>query len=199
MEIVGEYRIEASRETVWAGLNDPEILRQAIAGCEQIDKLSETEFTARVRAKIGPVSAKFQGKVTLSELDPPRSYRISGEGTSGAAGFARGGAWGGAWVRLEQRDGGTILSYKVEANVGGKLAQVGSRLIDGVARKMADDFFAKFAAVVAPGAAPPEVAPGAPPRPEAAPVPALPALPPLAWIAGLIVIVVILLAIFGLR
>ncbi len=195
MEIVGEYRIEASRETVWAGLNDPEILRQAIAGCEQIDKLSETEFTARVRAKIGPVSAKFQGKVTLSELDPPRSYRISGEGTSGAAGFAR----GGAWVRLEERDGGTILSYKVEANVGGKLAQVGSRLIDGVARKMADDFFAKFAAVVAAPAtaeAAPGFAPETPPRPEAA---QYPRLPPFVWITGLIVIVLVLLAIFGLR
>lgn len=192
MEIVGEYRIEAPRETVWAGLNDPEILRQAISGCEQIEKISETEFTARVRAKIGPVSAKFQGKVTLSELDPPHSYRISGEGTGGAVGFAR----GGAWVRLEERDGGTILTYKVDAQVGGKLAQIGSRLIDGVARKMADDFFTKFAEVVA-GPAPAEVAPEAPPpRREAA---RFPALPPLAWISGLIVIVLVLLAIFGLR
>ena len=195
MEILGECRIEASRETVWAALNDPEILRQAIAGCEQIEKVSETEFTARVRAKIGPVSAKFKGKVTLSELDPPRAYRISGEGTGGAAGFAR----GGARVRLEERDGGTILSYRVEAQVGGKLAQVGSRLIDGVARKMANDFFAKFAAVGA-APAPPEVAPGAapeaPPRQEP---PRVRTLPPLAWITGVIVIVLVLLAIFGLR
>ena len=190
MEILGEYRIEASRETVWAALNDPDILRQAISGCEEIEKVSETEFTARVRAKIGPVSAKFKGKVTLSELDPPRAYRISGEGTGGAAGFAR----GGARVRLEERDGGTILSYEVEAQVGGKLAQVGSRLIDGVARKMADDFFGKFAeevAAAAPAAAVPEAAA------EAGEAVAKGVLRPVVWIGGLIAVVAVILLLFA--
>ncbi len=153
MDMTGEYRIPASRQKVWEALNNPEVLCAAIPGCESIEKLSDTEMTARVSARVGPVAAKFAGKVTLSDLDPPNGYRISGEGTGGPAGFAK----GGATVKLaDDGAGGTVLSYQAEAQVGGKLAQIGSRLIDGVARKMADDFFGRFSAAVAaaPAAAP---------------------------------------------
>jgi uncharacterized protein len=207
MDMSGEVRIAAPREAVWRALNDPETLRQCIPGCEEIEKLSDTEMTAKVTAKVGPVKAKFGGKVTLSELDPPNGYRISGEGQGGAAGFAK----GGAVVRLtdDPAGGGTLLHYEVNAAVGGKLAQIGSRLIDGTARKMADDFFAAFAAQVtasaaeAPAAAAPDLPSGPPagPPPAAARPPAPPAragLAPWVWVAGLIVIVAILLAIFGL-
>ena len=151
MDMTGEYRIAAPRQKVWDGLNDPEILKQAIPGCETITKQSDTEMSATVRAKVGPVSARFGGKVTISDRDPPNSYKIMGEGTGGPAGFAK----GGASVKLaDDGNGGTILSYVVEANVGGKLAQIGSRLIDATARQMADNFFSKFAQVVAAGSAP---------------------------------------------
>ena len=147
MEMTGEFRIPAPRERVWQGLNDPEILKQAIPGCQTIEKVSDTEFTAKVVAKVGPVKATFNGKVTLSDLDPPKAYTITGEGTGGVAGFAK----GSAKVALDE-DGGeaTVLHYEVAAHVGGKLAQIGSRLIDGTSRKMAEDFFARFAAVIAP-------------------------------------------------
>ena len=147
MEMTGEFRIPAPRERVWKALNDPEVLKQAIPGCQSIEKVSDTEFTAKVRAKVGPVSANFGGKVNLTDLDPPKAYTISGEGTGGVAGFAK----GSAKVNLEE-DGGeaTLLRYEVQAHVGGKLAQIGSRLIDATSRKMADDFFAHFAAVIAP-------------------------------------------------
>ena len=148
MDMTGERRIPAPRQTVWEGLNDPEILKQAIPGCQEIEKVSDTEFTAKVRAKVGPVSANFAGKVTLSDLHPPSGYTISGEGTGGVAGFAK----GGAKVTLDEEGGETVLRYEVQAQVGGKLAQIGSRLIDGTARKMADDFFNRFAAAVSPGA-----------------------------------------------
>jgi hypothetical protein len=144
MEMQGERRIAASRDQVWRGLNDPEILKLSIPGCQEIEKISDTEFTAKVRAKVGPVSATFNGKVRLSDLHPPSGYTISGEGTGGIAGFAK----GGATVELSEDGGETVLKYGVQAQVGGKLAQIGSRLVDGVARKMADDFFAKFAAAV---------------------------------------------------
>jgi hypothetical protein len=144
MDMTGERRIPASRQLVWEGLNDPEILKQSIPGCETIEKLSDTEFTAKVRAKVGPVSANFAGKVTLSDLHPPAGYTISGEGTGGVAGFAK----GGATVTLEEDGGETVLRYTVQAQVGGKLAQIGSRLIDGTARKMADQFFSKFVDVM---------------------------------------------------
>ncbi len=140
MEIKGEYSIPASREQVWEALNDPEVLKQCIPGCDEIEKLSDTEMTATVTAKVGPVKAKFTGKVTLSDLDPPNGYTISGEGQGGAAGFAR----GGARVTLTAEGDGTRLAYEVEATVGGKLAQIGSRLIEGTARKMADQFFSSF-------------------------------------------------------
>src|SRR5215472_9993714 len=145
MDMTGEYRIAAPRQKVWDGLNDPEILKQAIPGCESITKHSDTEMSATVRAKVGPVSARFGGKVTISDRDPPNSYKISGEGTGGPAGFAK----GGATVKLADDGDGTKLSYVVEANVGGKLAQIGSRLIDATARQMAENFFSKFAEVVA--------------------------------------------------
>jgi uncharacterized protein len=149
MDMTGEYRIAASRDKVWEALNDPEILKQCIPGCELLEKTSPTEMNGKVVAKVGPVSAKFGGKVTLSDLDPPNGYKITGEGSGGAAGFAK----GGAVVTLAEDGDGTLLTYKVEANVGGKLAQIGSRLIDGAARKMAGEFFAKFAAVVGPAPA----------------------------------------------
>ncbi len=190
MQMSGEYRIEAPREAVWAALNDPEILKQAVPGCEEIEKVSDTELAAKVKIKVGPVSAKFSGAVTLSDLDPPRGYTISGEGKGGPAGFAK----GGAKVRLEADGAATILYYDVEARVGGKLALIGSRLIDATAKKMANDFFAKFAEVVG-GLAPEEPA-ALPAAEEAAPAGAV---RPLFWALGVIAITLVLLAIFGLN
>lgn len=145
MDMTGEQRIGASRERVWQALNDPEILKQCIPGCEELEKLSDTQYVAKVVAKVGPVKAKFSGKVTLSDLDPPSGYTITGEGSGGAAGFGK----GGAKVSLaEDGPGATVLSYAAHATVGGKLAQIGSRLVDATARKMADDFFARFTSIV---------------------------------------------------
>ncbi|MDR6293063.1 SRPBCC domain-containing protein [Inquilinus sp. 2KB_12] len=144
MEMTGEHRIAAPRSVVWDGLNDPEVLRQSIPGCDTLEKTSPTEMTATVTAKVGPVKASFGGQVTLSNLNPPESYTISGEGKGGAAGFAK----GGADVKLVEDGDGTLLQYAVKANIGGKLAQLGARLIDGTAKKMADDFFARFAALM---------------------------------------------------
>ena len=140
MDLNGEYRIPAKRKDVWEALNDPEVLKQCIDGCEELSKDSDTQFSAKVTAKVGPVKAKFSGKVILSELDPPNGYKISGEGQGGVAGFAK----GGATVKLAEEDGNTVLSYSANAEVGGKLASVGSRLVEGVAKKQADDFFGKF-------------------------------------------------------
>ena len=215
MDMTGEFRIPAPRETVWKALNDPEILKRSIAGCEELEKTSDTEFTAKVTAKVGPVKARFAGKVTLSDLDPPNGYTITGEGQGGAAGFAK----GGAKVRLEPDGDATLLKYTVNAAIGGKLAQIGARLIDGAARKMADDFFASFAANVAnppaaaeaapdisaPAAAAPATAeaPAAPsPKPAEAPQAEVPAasegIRPWIWVGGLIIIAIILLLYFGL-
>jgi carbon monoxide dehydrogenase subunit G len=166
MEIKGEYRIAAPREKVFAALNDPAILQACIPGCESLEKTSDTEMKAKVRMRIGPVSAAFSGKVTLSDLDPPNGYRISGEGQGGAAGFAK----GGAVVALKEDAGDTILTYNVDAQVGGKIAQVGARLIDGTAKKLADEFFSKFAAMVG-GPPPAEAAAAAAPADAAAPAP----------------------------
>jgi carbon monoxide dehydrogenase subunit G len=191
MDMTGEHWINAPRQAVWAGLNDPEVLKQSIAGCEELNKTSDTEFQAQVTAKVGPVKAKFGGKVTLSELDPPNGYTISGEGSGGAAGFAK----GGAKVRLEDAEqGGTLLKYEVHAQIGGKLAQIGSRLIDSAARKMADEFFAGFAAAVEAQAGGGATAAAAAPEPAMAPSAVPPAetkpqgLPPMVWIGTLIVI-----------
>ena len=147
MKMTGEEIIPVPRETVWKALNDPEILRQAIPGCQEITKNSDTDFSARVVAKVGPVKAAFDGQVQLSDLDPPNGYRISGEGKGGLAGFAK----GGAVVRLEEVPEGTKMSYDVDAQVGGKLASLGSRLIDGTAKSMATQFFEKFAILAAGG------------------------------------------------
>ena len=146
MEMQGERRIPAPRQAVWERLNDPETLKECIPGCQEIEKTSDTEFIAKVRAKVGPVSANFTGKVTLSDLNPPAGYTISGEGQGGVAGFAK----GSAKVALDEEGNETVLRYGVQAQVGGKLAQIGSRLIDGTARKMADDFFGKFVALMTP-------------------------------------------------
>lgn len=162
MEIKGAYKIAASREKVWASLNDPEILKKCLPGCEKLDKESDTAFTATIKAKVGPVSARFSGAVTLEDLDPPNGYRIVGEGKGGVAGFAK----GGAKVSLRDDGGATVLEYDAEAKVGGKLAQIGSRLVLGTARKLADDFFKKFAETVAPGSAAEKVALAAEGRPS---------------------------------
>jgi carbon monoxide dehydrogenase subunit G len=197
MDMTGEHQIAAPRAAVWAGLNDPVILKRSILGCEELTKASDTEFQAQVTAKVGPVKAKFNGKVTLSDLDPPNGYTISGEGSGGAAGFAK----GGAKVHLEDAGSGTLLKYEVHAQIGGKLAQIGSRLVDGAARKMADDFFTAFAAAVESQSAIGAVAPSASDRPAgaavaAAPVALAPAVPPPAarrspvpWIVSGVVVV----------
>jgi uncharacterized protein len=151
MEMTGEFRISAPRQRVWEALNNPEILKSSIPGCQTLEKLSDNEFTGKVLAQVGPVKASFAGKVTLSDLDPPQSYTIAGEGTGGAAGFAK----GSAKVNLDEDGGATVLHYAVQAHVGGKLAQIGSRLIDSVARRMAENFFTRFVATVAPEQPPP--------------------------------------------
>jgi len=144
MTMTGEVQLAASRHTVWAMLNDPDVLKACIPGCESLEKLSDTEFAAVAVNKIGPVKATFRGKVNLSDFDPPNGYRISGQGDGGVAGFAK----GGAEVKLTEKDGGTLLAYAVEAQIGGKLAQLGQRLINGAAKKLADQFFEKFAEAV---------------------------------------------------
>ena len=185
MDMTGEYTIPAPREKVWEALNDAEVLKASVPGCETLEKVSDTEFTATVMARVGPVRTKFNGRVTLSDLDPPNGYTISGEGQGGAAGFGK----GGAKVTLTGADGETVLRYEANASVGGKMAQIGSRVVEGVARKMADDFFARFAEQVAPGdeaeeeaAAPAEAPAETAPAPESG-------IPMWAWVVGLLVIV----------
>jgi len=142
--MTGEVQLPAPRETVWAKLNDPDVLKSCIPGCELFERLSATEFQAVAITKIGPVKAKFKGKVQLADLDPPNGYKISGAGEGGVAGFAK----GGAVVTLADKDGGTLLTYNVEAQIGGKIAQLGQRLVSGAAKKVADEFFEKFAVAV---------------------------------------------------
>ncbi len=168
MELQGSRQIAADRATVWAALNDPEVLKAAIPGCQEMSGSPAEGFEATVKQKVGPVSATFHGRVELSNVVEGESYTISGEGKGGAAGFAK----GGADVRLEDAEGGTLLTYDVKASVGGKIAQLGSRLIDGFAKKMADQFFENFQkAVEGPGAAEAAAEP-ATPSAEAAPEPA---------------------------
>ena len=145
MTMNGEVQLAAPREAVWAKLNDPEVLKACIPGCEELERTEDNGFRAVAKMKVGPVSARFKGKVTLSDLDPPNGYKISGEGEGGVAGFAK----GGATVGLADKDGGTLLTYNVEAQIGGKLAQLGQRLINGTAKKLADEFFSNFAKAVA--------------------------------------------------
>jgi carbon monoxide dehydrogenase subunit G len=177
MTMTGDVSLPADRPKVWALLNDPEVLKECIPGCESLEKTGDNGFAAVVKTKIGPVSATFRGKVELSDLAPLVGYTIKGEGEGGVAGFAK----GGAKVALADAPGGTLLHYDVEAQVGGKIAQLGARLIDGVAKNMADKFFASFAAIaagVAAGAAassaPSTAAAGLPAESPAAP-PARPA------------------------
>jgi carbon monoxide dehydrogenase subunit G len=144
MDMSGSHRIPAKREAVWEALNDPEVLKACIPGCESLEKTSDTEMTAAVTSKIGPVKAKFAGAVTLENINPPESYTISGEGKGGVAGFAK----GSADVRLTEEGDETVLTYEAKAQVGGKLAQLGSRLIDSTAKKMAEEFFTKFTELV---------------------------------------------------
>jgi carbon monoxide dehydrogenase subunit G len=207
MDMSGERRIPAPREKVWAALNDPEVLKASIPGCETIEKLSDTELKATASVKIGPIAAKFAGKVQLLDLDPPNGYRIAGEGQGGVAGFAK----GGATVTLTEDGAGTLLSYDVKANVGGKIAQLGARLIDATAKQMADAFFDRFAAQVAePEPAAETAAAGdAPAAPARAPAPApsislldlIPAepggLPIAAWIGIALFIPVAIMLLMG--
>ena len=209
MKMTGEEVIAAPRQAVWDALNDPDILKQCITGCQEVRKKSDTEFEAKVTAKVGPVKASFVGDVKLSKLNPPRSYVISGEGKGGVAGFAK----GSATVNLSDTgDAATKLSYDVDAQVGGKLAQIGSRLIDSTAKKMANEFFGKFAEEVGgdagPAETPAEPAPAAEPA-EETPAPAAPEKPaeaaspapaesgggisPAVWVGGLIVAVIVVL------
>lgn len=146
MDMNDSQTINAKRDVVWAALNDPEVLKACIPGCESVEKLSDTELAAKVTLKIGPVKASFTGKVTLSNIDAPNGYTISGEGQGGVAGHAR----GGADIRLEDLGDTTVLHYAVKAEVGGKIAQLGARLIDGTAKKLAGEFFEKFSQVVGP-------------------------------------------------
>jgi uncharacterized protein len=146
MTMQGEVTLPADREKVWRALNDPEVLKAAIPGCQELEKIGDTEFQAVAKVSVGPVKATFKGGVTLADLDPPNGYTIRGEGQGGVAGWAK----GGAKVRLEDVEGGTRLVYDVEATVGGKIAQLGGRLINGVAKKYADEFFANFARILSP-------------------------------------------------
>lgn len=208
MEMTGEYTIPAPRQKVWEALNDPEVLAACIPGCQVLNKDSDTELSATVKSKVGPVSATFKGKVTLSEIDPPNGYKISGEGTGGVAGFAK----GSAEVKLVDAGDGTTLTYVATAQVGGKLAQIGSRLIDSTAKKMANEFFGKFADMVggdsaeAPADTPAPAPAEAAPAPAEAVAPAAPAatadsapeksgggLSPAVWVGGLIVAVIVVL------
>jgi uncharacterized protein len=142
MELSGEYRIPTSPQQTWDALNDPEVLKACIPGCRELERVSDTEFTAVVTSKVGPISATFRGNVLLQDLDPPRSYTLAGQGQGGAAGFAR----MKSRVTLADDAGATLLRYDAHADVGGKLAAVGSRLVQSVAKKNADDFFGAFAA-----------------------------------------------------
>ena len=198
MEFTGRYVIAAPPEVVWAALNDPDILRGCIPGCQSLSKTSDTEFQAVTKLKVGPVSATFKGKVTLLDLNPPHRCTLKGEGQGGVAGFAK----GQAKVRLEPADSGTVLSYDAGATVGGKLAQMGQRLLNSAAKQIADDFFARFSTAVSSAHVP--LAPGETAETErtAAPV-AVPAtartgLAPEIWVIGLIAVIAILLILFGL-
>ena len=173
MEMTGEQLVPASQEETWKALNDPEVLKACVAGCESIERTGNDEFQVLMVARVGPVSAKFKGKLALSDVRPPSSYSISFEGQGGAAGFAR----GSAQVSLAPEGTGTRLSYAVKANVGGKLAQIGSRLVDAAAKKVADDFFRTFNERFSAGTAHGDGPPHAADEHHAEPVPRDPDLP----------------------
>jgi uncharacterized protein len=206
MDMTGERRIPAPRQTVWNALNDPAALKASIPGCESLEKLSDTELKATASVKIGPIAARFAGKVNLLDLDPPTSYRIEGEGQGGVAGFAK----GGAIVKLADDAEGTLLTYEVKAQVGGKIAQLGARLIDATAKQMADAFFTRFAnEVVGPAPAAEVAGAGAVAVAAAGPAPAVAEIsmfdliprepfgyPIVFWIGGIIWLLIFIL-IFG--
>jgi uncharacterized protein len=197
MDFNGRYVIPAPTEAVWAALNDPEILKHCIPGCERLDKTSPTDFAAVATLKIGPLKASFKGKVTLSDLEPPFRCKLAGEGQGGVAGFAK----GHADVELTPEGSGTVLSYRAHASVGGKLAQIGQRLIDGAAKQIADDFFGRFTHALTAANSVPELEPD--PEVDAAPPPVAVenarrgALAPEVWVLGLVGVVAILLLILG--
>jgi len=197
MDMTGERRIAAARGRVWDALNDPAILKASIPGCESLEKQADTALKATAVVKVGPMTGRFSGSVQLSNLDPPNGYTISGEGQGGVLGFAK----GGAKVRLTDDGAGTLLAYEVHAQVGGKMAQLGARLIDASAKQMADAFFDRFSALVAP---PKPETPGgealAPPSPLpsaigiTALIPREPfGLPVVAWIGGALYLVILIL------
>ena len=203
MDMKGERLLPAGREQAWRALNDPEALKAAIPGCEAITANAAGGYDVLLNAAVGPVRARFKGTMTLADVDAPRSYTLRFEGQGGPAGFAR----GAARVSLEDQGAArSLLRYEVSAQVGGKLAQVGSRLIDATARKMADEFFQRFGEVVQAGAAAPATAPPDAPAESAlspsaqardASAPARKGLPPVVWIGGLVAVIVILLLIFA--
>ena len=156
MKLTGEQRIAAPRQRVWEGLNDPEILRASIPGCQSLDKVADDRFTATVEVKVGPIGARFKGAVSLADLDPPNGYTLLLEGSGGIAGSVK----GSAKVRLSENSGGTLMSYEVEAQVGGRMAQLGGPIIDATAKQLAGKFFSRFGEIVAGGAAPGEKTPG---------------------------------------
>ncbi|WP_076879704.1 CoxG family protein [Bordetella sp. H567] len=172
MELTGEQRIPASQGAVWAALNDPAVLKTCIPGCDSIERQSDNEYRVSMLAAVGPIKARFHGRLAINDADPPRAYSLSFEGSGGAAGFGR----GSASVALAPADDGTLLAYTANAEVTGKLAQVGSRLIDGVAKKMAAEFFHRFKGCFAEGQSPRPSADGHPvcAAPEAAVLPARP-------------------------
>jgi carbon monoxide dehydrogenase subunit G len=206
MDFSGRYEIPARPDTVWAGLNDPDTLKACIPGCEEITKVSPTDFQATATLKIGPVKARFKGKVALTELDPPHRCVLSGQGQGGMAGFAK----GNATIVLEPDATGTVLTYTARATVGGKLAQIGQRLIDGAAKQIADDFFGRFAtrlsasgaetaaaAAAAAGTAEARVTPAGQPQPGETATPIREGLSAEIWVVGLIAVVAILLLLFS--
>jgi hypothetical protein len=201
MDFTGRYEISATPETVWSALNDPDILKACIPGCEQLTRRDERYFDAVAALRIGPVKATFRAVIEQSELDPPRRCILVGQGRGGAAGFGR----AEAEVVLTRADAGTILTYTARATIGGKLAQIGQRLVDGAARQIADDFFARFATQIvnmpaaipdpAPMTAaeiPPPIVMAEEPRDERRE-----GLAPEIWVIGLITVIIILLVLFG--
>lgn len=197
MKMTGEFRVARAREAVWEALNDPAVLKECLPGCQEIERTSETEMTATLTIKVGPVKATFAGAVTLSDLDPPNGYTLSGQGQGGAAGFAS----GEARVALVEEDGETVVRYDVDAKVGGKLAQIGSRLIDSTARKLAGQFFDSLAETLAAAAEPAAEA-----TPALAPEEALPPMPTAElrkglatalWVSAAAVVAAILILVFA--
>jgi carbon monoxide dehydrogenase subunit G len=193
MDMTGEQLIPLPQQRVWEALNDPEVLKACIPGCESIEKISESEYAVVMTASIGPVKARFNGKLKLSDLNPPNSYSIAFEGSGGAAGFGK----GSARVELVPEGSSTRLRYTANASVGGKLAQVGSRLIDGVARKMADDFFVRFNEKVAPPPAVADTASAVDADDVIPPGVKYPTMPTWVWIVGAAVVAALL--VYALR